>query len=56
MKMRTWLVTARDNNDTFIDQRRIEAPYQEQGMKDAYSWIKSKGGNPDKSTIREIYQ
>jgi hypothetical protein len=52
--MRVWLVTARDADGKFIDQRRIEAPGRGRAERDAYDWIRSKGGVEFKSTLEEI--
>jgi hypothetical protein len=51
--MRVWLVTARDADGKFIDQRRIEAG-RGRAERDAYDWIKSKGGVEFRSTLEEI--
>ncbi len=51
---RVWLVTARDADGKFIDQRRIEAYGQRVAESDAYDWIKSKGGDTDRSTLKEV--
>jgi hypothetical protein len=52
--MRVWLVTARDEDGKFIDQRRIEAPGRGRAERDAYDWIRSKGGVEFRSTLEEI--
>lgn len=52
--MRKWLVTALKSDGTFIDQRTIEAPSQQVGESYAYDWIKSKGGDPSRSIIKEV--
>jgi RecJ-like exonuclease len=50
---RVWLVTARDADGKFIDQRRIEAG-RGRAERDAYDWIRSKGGVEFRSTLEEI--
>lgn len=52
--MRVWLVTARNGDGNFIDQRRIEANNQSQAERDGYDWIIRVGGRVDKSTVEEI--
>jgi len=52
--MRTWLVTVRDSDGKFIDQREIKATGQANAESDAYDWIIAKGGVPSKSTVKEI--
>ena len=52
--MRVWLVTARDKDGKFVDQRRIEAHSQYQAESDAYDWIRSVGGDGGHSTVKEV--
>jgi hypothetical protein len=51
---RIWLVTARNADGKFIDQRRIEAFSQETAENDAYNWIENKGGSQGTSTVKEV--
>lgn len=52
--MRKWLVTARDENRHFLDQRTILAASQFEAEADAFQWILSKKGVPIKSDLKEI--
>jgi hypothetical protein len=52
--MRIWIVTARDRESKFIDQRRIESHGQAQAESDAYDWIRRVGGDPITSNIKEV--
>lgn len=54
MKIRVWLVTALSSTGDFIDQRRIEALSQPVAESYAYDWIRSKGGDAQRSTLVEL--
>jgi hypothetical protein len=54
---REFLVTVRNSDGKFIDQRRIEAYGQyeaTEATEDAINWIKSKGGDVGHSTVVEV--
>jgi hypothetical protein len=52
--MRTWLVTVRNPDGKFIDQREIKNDSRDRAENDAYDWIREKGGDAFASTFEEI--